>query len=62
MLQRKETHRGGPIVFTVFLLKHLMIHKLHKAKGQEAKQNIKFNRIKSKQRFLQSHCAAEIKY
>lgn len=47
MLQRKETHRGGPIVFTVFLLKHLMIHKLHKAKGQEAKQNIKFNRIKS---------------
>lgn len=62
MLHRKEIHRGGPIDFTVYLLRHLMIHKLHGAKGQEAKQNIKLNRIKSKQRFLQSCCAAEIKY
>ena len=61
MLQRGKLTEMSPTVFGVFPSRHLMIHKLHKARGYEAKWNIKFNR-KSKQSFLQSHGAGEIKY
>ena len=60
MLQRRELIEVSLIVFVVFPSRHLMIYKLHKARGQEAKQKIKLNRIKPKQRCAWSRGAKEI--